>query len=252
MPQKIEDWQADYTGADTNLPTEGQSPTVGPELREIKAVIRGETLNKHFRSDKINAFHAVIDPDDTIRVDATDLGAEWPTDADILPGETLLVTLNDPDAFEYWAVVKTVTLAPGEVILTLFTGVHLDGTDGTVSHIRRSIYKVPNHPSHPIDPAYEENMKQVSALPARFSTMFGRMTGAATTLKVGFPFKIPTAYNVRIFCTVKTFVSGGGAVPIGALLPKSITRDELEATLTVHTAPGGTSRVEWLFTVYIE
>lgn len=250
MPQSITDWHADYGGADTNVPTAGQAPTVGPELREIKAVIRGETLNKYFRSDKLPAFRSGGDPDDTLRVDSTLLSVDGiPTDANILPGETLLVTLNDPDAFEYWAVVKTVTLGPSVVILTLFTGVHLDGTDGTVSHIRRSIYKVPVHPSSAVDPAYIETLGQVSSLPARVSTVFGQATGTATTIKVGFPFKIPAAYGIRIFGDVQTQT---GTPPIGALRIKSITHDELEATVTLHTAPGAGNTVAWLFTVYIE
>lgn len=249
MPQSITNWKADYTTTDTNTPVEGDLPTVGPELREVKAVIREESLNKFFRSDKVNAFHAPTDPTDTLRIDAVDLGGEWPTDADILPGETLLITLNDPDPVEYWGVVKTVTLAPGEVVLAIFTGVLLDGTDGAVSHIRRSIYKVPAHPSHAIDPAYAETLGQVSSLAPTVSTMFAQAKDTATTMKVAFPFKIPMAYQVRIFGTYRSSV---GAPPLGAMRIKSITRDELEATITLHSAPGVGNTAAWLFTVYVE
>jgi len=246
-PQLITDWKADYGGADTNTPNASASPTVGPELREIKAVIRGESLNKFFRSDKISATY--VSGDDTLNIDSTGLTDGLPTDANFLPGETMLVTLNNPSPAEYWAVVKTVTLLPGIVQLALFTGVHLNGTDGTLSHIRRSIYKVPVHASSAVDPSYIETLQDISSLPARTSCMLGQCTGTNTVFKVAFPFKIPATYNVRIFGTLIGFTGGttGGSMRI-----QSITHDTQEATITLQAAPSAAHSVAWLFTMYIE
>jgi hypothetical protein len=247
MAQDITNWKADYTTADTNTPAEGVLPTVGPELREMKAVIRSETLNRFFRSDRINAFY--LSGDDTFYIDDT-YDHEWATDVDILPGETMLLTLDHAgDIGEFWAVVKTVTLAAGQVRLSVFTGVHLNGTDGTLTHIRRSVYKVPLHPSHNATPAYAETVRQVSSLNPRISTCMCDLRNTATTVRVAFPFKIPAAWNVRIFGTPRVI----GATPAtGAYHIKSITRDELEFTVTFNAAPGAGNIVNWLFTVYIE
>ncbi len=252
MPQTISDWKADYTGADTNLPTASQSPTVGPELREIKAVIRGETLNKLFASDKIPAFY--VSGDDTFYIDDTALTLDYPTDAEFLPGECLLLSLDDGTSVaEYWAVVKTVTLGPGIVTFSVFTGVHLNGTDGTLVAMRRSIYRVPIHPSHAAYGFYPPAMKlerdQTSSLPAKVWSIAGQCSGTNTVFKVAFPVKIPTGYQVRIFGTLGGFTGGTSA---GSMRIQSITHDQYEATVTLQAAPGATKSVAWLFTMYIE
>jgi hypothetical protein len=238
MANIIDDWVSDFTGGDTNDPQNGDTPALGTELREVKAVIRGESLNKWFESTKIEVTYD--SGGNTFLVPQAEL--DMPPSLDPQPGEVLLLTQTGEPA-EFWAVVTERVLVSTDVAITVATGVTLDAD---LTHMRRSIFRPDPHPANL---NYATQFKRVSPLPAQIFTTYNRCDGTNQTFTLGTPFFIPAALNYRVFCTP---VDSSLAANAGAYRVRGINKSTSIVEITLNDAPGSGEWVNWMVTFFVE
>jgi hypothetical protein len=171
----ISDWEADYTGADTNVPASSTAipfpanttTDLGEVLRDTKAVIRSESLNKGWYPDSVAATY-VSSTQFTLVGDVTD---SWTP--------SVAVKLNQSNTVYTW--IKDVNLSGGNTDV-IITNAALTNTLTTVT---RGAFMPPSTPSRSENFGYP--MGTGSSLPPRVSQR-GKFVVSDSTNTVTVPF----------------------------------------------------------------
>jgi hypothetical protein len=228
----ISDWEADYTGADTNVPASSTAipfpanttTDLGEVLRDTKAVIRSESLNKGWYPDSVAATY-VSSTQFTLVGDVTD---SWTP--------SVAVKLNQSNTVYTW--IKDVNLSGGNTDV-IITNAALTNTLTTVT---RGAFMPPSTPSRSENFGYP--MGTGSSIPPRVSQR-GKFVVSDSTNTVTVPFirtEPDTNYRVLI-----QLVSSDLLVDLDAQRFTTITKSTSNMALTLAAAPGASHTLEFEF-----